>query len=281
MIYINRERPDKNGHKIEPPEAWFDSARRHTKQAITDVKKGRKLKFSDHYSHDHCRAALEELFHRKCAYCESPLEETDWDVEHFRPKGECAASKRCDRPGHPGYYWLAYEWSNLYASCKPCNQSRRDKPTYYDSQTGPAQGKHDQFPLGDENTRAFSPEDSLEEEDRLLIDPCSDDPEEHLSFDVEGGIYATDDDPKGESTIQCMHLSRRRLVDKRREIIREVVEWYRLAQDAGNEGAVGTKVKLMNKIRDAEADSSKYAALARHIIKRPLKFGLEFDPHDS
>lgn len=45
-------------------------------------------------------------------------------VEHFRPKGGWRQS-----PGQPieqpGYYWLAYEWSNLFLACGPCNSRHK------------------------------------------------------------------------------------------------------------------------------------------------------------
>jgi hypothetical protein len=67
-----------------------------------------------------CRE-LDKLFKRKCAYCETKYEATAArDVEHFRPKGAVAKA-----PQHPGYWWLAAEWTNLLPSCPACNQRRR------------------------------------------------------------------------------------------------------------------------------------------------------------
>src|SRR5262245_43420933 len=62
--------------------------------------------------------ALDDLFHGKCAYCESSYRAVDSrDVEHFRPKGGVT-----EAPEHPGYWWLAASWSSLLPSCPPCNQ---------------------------------------------------------------------------------------------------------------------------------------------------------------
>src|SRR5262249_6192965 len=66
-----------------------------------------------------CRA-LDDLFHEKCAYCESSYRAVDsCDVEHYRPKGGVTES-----PKHRGYWWLAAHWQNLLPSCPPCNQRR-------------------------------------------------------------------------------------------------------------------------------------------------------------
>jgi hypothetical protein len=39
----------------------------------------------------------------------------------FRPKGGWVQNDG-DALTQPGYYWLAYEWSNLLISCQLCNQ---------------------------------------------------------------------------------------------------------------------------------------------------------------
>lgn len=63
----------------------------------------------------------------KCAYCES-IEALD--VEHYRPKGRIDNINGVELY-NPGYYWLAYEWSNLIPSCIKCNREG---------------GKHNKFP---------------------------------------------------------------------------------------------------------------------------------------
>lgn len=60
------------------------------------------------YGHPQIKSALIEMFHGKCAYCESKILHVDYgDIEHFRPK-----SKFPDK---------AIDWDNLYLSCKRCN----------------------------------------------------------------------------------------------------------------------------------------------------------------
>jgi hypothetical protein len=54
-------------------------------------------KFERYSEHAVCQA-LDDLFHEKCAYCESRYRAVDSrDVEHFRPKGAITES-----PAHPG-----------------------------------------------------------------------------------------------------------------------------------------------------------------------------------
>ena len=164
MIYIDRDSFDENGLAIRPNDDWFNDAAIATEQAIED---GRRHEVTDLYKHPQVRMALERLFHDKCAYCEWQLTGgADWDIEHFRPKGRVA-----EREDHPGYYWLAYTWWNLYPSCAHCNQKRKDKARWADPVELPAAGKLDQFPLHDESTRVMSPtnNDHLLGEHTLLI----------------------------------------------------------------------------------------------------------------
>ena len=72
------------------------------------------------------RPALNELFLNKCAYCESSLIATGGEVEMFRPKLGAIGNDRSDKsPDH--YWWLAYEWENLYLACRDCNLYKASK----------------------------------------------------------------------------------------------------------------------------------------------------------
>ncbi len=54
------------------------------------------------------KQSLDDVFFRKCAYCESRYETTaPVDIEHFRPKGRVKEDK-----AHSGYWWLAMSWDN-------------------------------------------------------------------------------------------------------------------------------------------------------------------------
>ncbi|SOD17797.1 hypothetical protein [Pedobacter xixiisoli] len=61
--------------------------------------------------------ALKRLYRNKCAYCDCYDDEPE--VEHYRPKKGVTG-----QPGHDGYYWLCYEWSNLLPACHDCNKTR-------------------------------------------------------------------------------------------------------------------------------------------------------------
>jgi len=267
LIFVDRYRKDENNKEIRPSDDWFSDANDATEVAKIEKDNhefDRKI-FADE---NRVRPALEKLFIDKCAYCETKfLAAADWDVEHFRPKGRVAKQE-----DHPGYYWLCYEWENLYPSCPHCNQRRRDKPRWGDLRTLPAGGKLDQFPLLDEETRAMSPDDDIYQEHTLLIDPCYDDPEWYLVYDPHGQIHPLEDNPYGETTIEVFHLKRRRLRDARRGVIRltsKILAKIKKAKSIGNDDAVNDLEDLLQYML---GNDSPYAGAARFVVNNAENF---------
>ena len=229
MIQIKRKRRDETGKTIKPDDSWFKSAKTETKKSIKEGKDHKANKAI--YSHDSLRRALEKLFHYKCAYCECSITRIDWDVEHFRPKGRVAENK-----DHPGYYWLTYDWNNLYPSCTFCNQKRKDKPLWGDLTKGITGGKADQFPLIDEKNRAMSHRESIKKEKHLLLSPCNDIPSKYLTFGTEGQIISFDDNKRGNATISIFNLFQRRLKKERKKVVKNTRELLRLIKKAKSRG---------------------------------------------
>ena len=147
-----------------------------------------------------CKGDLIELQNDKCCYCESPhLSATQHgDVEHYRPKKEVR-----ENSAHSGYWWLMYNWDNLFYSCVKCNQPP---------------GKGTQFPLNNESTRAFNPSDDLNDEEYLILNPSKDKLEEHLEWRAEIVKHRT---TKGEKTIEVCNLNRSALIEKRGEVYQQ------------------------------------------------------------
>ncbi len=272
MIRVDRGRPDlrsEDRSPIRPSARWLEAARQATGKAVAE---GRGHQVSNLYRHPEVRIALEALFHDKCAYCEGrPTSVGPWDVEHFRPKGGVE-----ERPGHPGYYWLAYTWANLYPACVFCNRRRRDAPRWEDPAISPAAGKGCQFPLEDEATRAMSPEDDLKRELPLLLDPCSsdDDPEKHFIYDSQGQIHPRDpDDRRARTTIDVFHLQRRRLRNERARILVQVVKHLEVLRLARARHVDEVVVEGLEQLLAAFlADDAPYAGVARAVIRDPETF---------
>lgn len=270
MIRVDRDRCDENGKPIRPSNAWLQRASAATTRLVQE---GGRRKVSDLYRDDEVRKALEKLFHRKCAYCESRLGTVDPEnVEHFRPHGAVA-----ERSDHPGYFWLAYTWANLYPACTYCNQKRRDRPSWSESVTGPPAGKATSFPLFDESGRAMAPTDELARERPLLLDPCSpdSDPEQRFRYDVRGEIHARiPTDVQARATIRIFHLRRRRLRDDRARVVQRISKLVRILEGlrAKLDSGDPTIVELQRLLDEQLGSEALYVGAARNVVRDPRAF---------
>lgn len=156
------------------------------------------------YAHASVKNALDRMQGGKCAFCETKLVRSSGDVEHFRPKGGWKQSA-ADELTQPGYYWLAYEWQNLFRSCQFCNQKF----------------KKNLFPLSNPKNRARSHKADLAREQPLLIDPANEQPDKFISFRGETA-FAVSGSTRGKTTIEVLGLNDERLLEDRREVLRRV-----------------------------------------------------------
>lgn len=147
---------------------------------------------------DMLRAALVDAFENRCCYCETALgTSTLGEIERFRPRSGVASND--GKFENQQYTDLAFEWRNLYLSCPMCNRLKSNR-----------------FPLmGPPAALGSSYEEIIEFERPLLLDPCSDNPDEHLVFDSDGKVSGLTE--RGTATIQLLNLNRLALVSARRE----------------------------------------------------------------
>jgi uncharacterized protein (TIGR02646 family) len=220
------------------------------------------------YRRPDVRDALSTLFHGKCAYCESVIGTTQaGDIDHFRPKTSVV-----ENPDHPGYWWLVNTWENMLIACIDCNRPRR--------QAGPTKigmsGKGNRFPIADESKRAFKPGNEQFEE-RLLLDPTVDNPEEHFVYS-EDGIVVSDKTP-GITTISVLGLNRQSLVTARENAamsVRKQIENYEFLErrfiedrdDMEIQERLIEQMRVLNRLAEA---SQEYAGLKRQLIRPVLK----------
>jgi hypothetical protein len=194
----------------------------------------------------------EHVFYERCAYCERQISGYYGDAEHFRPKGavlcqDAAGALGCPdceivnpidgQPltlGHPGYFWLAYDWRNLLPSCVYCN-SGEGKNERFDVSAGHlVLVKLDQSVVDAIDPKAqprpsakwpgyyyLSPTDLDEREQPLLLNPlnCDDarNPHRHIRFGVRGIIAAVDESPLGLNTIEVFKLKDDKLRQQRQK----------------------------------------------------------------
>lgn len=243
----------KDRTKVSPSAEWKKKAKDETKRICKIAKKGQDWD-SELYKDASVKEALRNLFDQKCAYCESALT-ADWDVEHYRPKKKV---KEC--PEHPGYYWLAAVWPNLYPACTHCNQLRLDPA----DPKSPARGKGTHFPLENESDRAGSPKDDLRLERPLLLDPCELglDPDEHIGFRPNGEIFGRSE--RGKATINLCHLDRSSLT----QFTREMVDRAKLIYMVDKKAPEIAEEYLM------VVSKSPHFGVLRYVLNHPGDFGL-------
>ena len=173
------------------------------------------------YSNTSVKNALAQLFHNKCAYCETLYSASQpMDVEHWRPKGQIENPDPDGDPIKPGYWWLAADWDNLLPSCIDCNRRRKQRDVVTDKVVN--LGKLDQFPLVDGERVRDEGDVSLERP--ALVNPCLDDPAAFFEFTPEGVIRPRDglsdvDEGRAAASIRVYALNRSGLVHNRRETL--------------------------------------------------------------
>jgi energy-coupling factor transporter ATP-binding protein EcfA2 len=211
-------------------------------------RQGQRFRFAAHL-HPAFKGALLDLFHHKCAYCERLLI-IQSEVDHYRPM-----SGVLDNPDHPGYWWLAGEWSNLLLVCLQCSHSKRNR-----------------FPLTQEKDRAFNETDDLAAEMPLLLDPCSDFPEAHLVFDDFGGVGSTT--LRGQTTISVLGLNSSEMIEIRRRVAQQVLAEVENITRSPAE-AKGRKSVVSHAMRGrlAELVDSRveFSGMKRQIVRRAMK----------
>jgi hypothetical protein len=233
MKYIVFDPSKLTGDQAEWWKAWQTRADEATVAAIDAWERGEEFKFKDVIWGDLKQWLLLNVFHGKCAYCETRAVRYPGHAEHFRPKGR--VDVRDPKTGrsvpasvewpdgtvatHPGYFWLAYHWKNLLPACQDCNSGR---------------GKQNQFPLLAAHhptlvaklaaadaarlaararasvkykQRYYLDPDALDEiESPQILNPYVEDPRRHLRFGEGGIVAAVDGSEKGTESIRVYQL---------------------------------------------------------------------------
>ncbi|MCG8454751.1 MAG: hypothetical protein MI919_00610, partial [Holophagales bacterium] len=150
------------------------------------------------------------------------------------------------RATKPGYWWLAYSWTNYVYACKKCNT--------WKANSFPLAGQREPMDPGIEDR-----------EDALLLNPFLDDPTGHLSFDEIGQIRPQTE--KGRITIDRCGLDRETLRRERARVAAKMLQHYEDFADGLLPPEIANRY-LLGFCRDAEP----YAAMARCLVAEWLGF---------
>lgn len=218
----------------------------------------KKFEFdSSIYAHKTVKQALIQAQHQKCCFCER-LIGTDGDVEHFRPK-QAYKQATGEALKYPAYYWLAYEWDNLYLACTGCNQRH----------------KQNLFPLQNPAERATNHKEKVEQEQPLFIDFGKESPEDFIGFRGEIA-YAIQGNHRGQITIDSLKLNNRALPEARLEKLQPLRVLHQvllLAKQSPNDQKVQELAKEAKDIlENAILDSAEFAAVVRCAIDSKFQY---------
>ncbi len=131
---------------------------------------------------------LLRVFGPICCYCESYAYKNSGEIDHFRP--------RTSVRGDLAYPHLGADWRNLYWCCPVCNRYKASR-----------------FPLLGRSCPGSPYLETVASEIPGIIDPCLDDPDNHLKFNSLGIVFPLSE--RGKITIELFDLNRRQLVQSR------------------------------------------------------------------
>lgn len=194
---------------------------------------------------------VRRLFADTCAYCETPLNPKSQVIEQFRPKSEaCNLNSETDSDW---YWWLAYEWENLYLVCQICSLNKKNF-----------------FPVIGKRAPVNARGQELYEEKYLLLDPCYDEPAEHLKFLEDGTVKSISQitsainkknkfGDRGAVTIEVLGLNRSELIAERQQVIKITKSTLKLRQ----KNSYDTLIYELSELID---EFSSFVALKRQMV---------------
>ncbi len=212
---------------------------------------------------------MRDLSFNKCWYCETEETRSDTAVDHFRPKN---GVKECI--DHPGYWWLAFDWSNYRYSCTFCNEKRKDEDTKI---TG---GKGTNFPLVDPDARLYEPGD-LTVEKPVLLDPLEEQDVLLLSFNPDGtaiSFYSEKERPvfykRATDSILYYNLNQKGLKERRQKLICETIKelvaegdkYFSRSDNAQDRSAQEAFGDILKKLSSMISPKAEYSATAKCML---------------
>lgn len=170
--------------------------------------------------------SLNELFHGKCAFCES---RTYINIHWFRPQSEAQPLAKSEY-AHLYYVWLRSDWKNTYAACSECNaRSKREFPVAGgDRGPLPTVKELAAFARKGRGEWPYEPNDQS-----LVIDPCrATSMVRHFSFALNGDVLPIS--AAGAATVAQFGLDRPTLQSARGKAFADYIQLFDHAISTGD-----------------------------------------------
>jgi hypothetical protein len=245
-----------------PSQAWRDRANAATTELASKGTPEERLAFIKSRAQvwRDLRQELTDRFGSRCWFTDAEETVAHLDIEHFRPKAEALDE---DGTSHEGYWWLAFELSNLRLAGQIPN--RQHKRCY--------------FPLLSGSARANSQNRRWQEERPLFLDPTKLTDVELVAFDETGCMRASasaisDEDKHrvdvtnslfGLSAHQPLIEARQRVWSTCRGIIDEVVKLKseETENGVGTQRTAGERERLMRELHARTRPTEPFASVAK------------------
>ena len=249
------------------PEGFAERMRPFRERVEASVHTGDKPTFEDAaWRQRPYKQALAKAQKGKCAYCEVVATEIG-DIEHFRPKGAISEldddpetwgrevpllanveGRRTRQISPQGYWWLAYEWTNLLFACTTCNRL----------------WKGSLFPV--QESQRLLPPSPDRPETPLLLDPYgSESPSRHLRFTGLGQVEARDRSRVGFETIRTLGLDRPQLQRDREEKAQRTHDCVRRLKEAES---VGDVRRILRDVLTMGSEAYPHAGMVRIVFEQ-------------
>jgi len=247
MIRISRPEKKPKSLKTKGIQINIENCKSFEKDAEVFLSKFKAV--SSVYGSKSVKKALKKAQHNKCCFCEKNQVDEYGAVEHFRPKAGYKIKKGDKKLIKPGYYWLAYDWTNLLFVCGVCNT------TY----------KQNFFPLVKERNRATSHLTNVSREEPLLIDPCgTKDPTDHIKFK---NNLPFSEDNFGKRTIEICGLDRDALNSLRAKLISDIDA--RIVILSAKDSHSASEIQdAWNYLVESQNPSSEFSSTARNYLQQ-------------
>ncbi len=198
--------------KFKPPSSLTDKNR---KKAFEKNAIEKKYTSGNKYKTKEVQTILNNLYNKKCAFCEDKLLNSPKHIEHYRPK-DFAKRKKCNSEN--SYFWLSFSWDNLLLACTSCNSS---KGSCFDIKgTRIKYSDYKNIPLHNLQT-TITELNKIEKP--LLVNPEQVSKTfliKNLWFNFEGKILSKNEYLR--YTIRICNLNRKELIEKRMLILNDI-----------------------------------------------------------
>lgn len=218
----------------------------------------RQDRFEDeHYHSLSIRNDVQKKFNGHCAFCDRVFDndKVEMVIHSFRPQQAAQDEKSNEHLDY--YYWLIYEWENIYPLCQDCHSY---KWSFFPVKRG-TRAKIE-MPLNE----------IYKYEKPKILDPCQTDPEDVLYYNDKGEIFGRT--PEAKLTISRLRLNRAELKEGRVALKKKMDTllkdfWNILARDHNPDIISYYQKYIYNYLR--KEGSNSFKGFARWYFNKSIK----------